>query len=157
MCLRLLLSLSFVLTAANVSHASAVSWDPQSDKRSGGADAFRALFYDYTAQRSVGIEAFADGYEDLLDGPTSIAATDRGIYVAEPLAVGNASQFPGLNTASEFAAGAEVDLLPGSITVQGPPGGGDTVPEPATFGLIAAVACGFIGARLRRRHKVVTR
>jgi hypothetical protein len=166
---RTLLTLLLLTMAATVAHAGPVIWDLQGIIFSDGAfasgyfvyDANTQAFIDWSITTSVSVSF--GGF--LYTPATSIAIGSGRSCGVDFISAGNTTQFLCLNPASALVAGATPDLLSSSseaysggqrTVVAGslndpPPGGGDAVPEPATFGLVAlalAAAIGLSGRRL---------
>lgn len=167
---RLCAGLPVLLLTLTSATASPIVWDLNKVMFNDGAAASGFFVYDMTTQSfsdwdlvsSAG--SVASGYT-YVPG-TSVAAANTGTCDIGFMADGNASQFLCLNTESALVAGAAPGLSPSSFesypggvrtVVSGgvtdpPPGGGDSIPEPATFGLVLIGATLFSALwRVRRR------
>lgn len=148
---RTLLSLSFVAIAATVAHAATVSYDANTQ-----------TFLDWSVTNSM-----SGSFGGFSETPVKGSSTaDAGGCAVD---FGNAPRLLCVNPSSALVAGAKPDLLSssldsyvGSLQVFAsgplqdppqapPPGGGDAVPEPATFALVALALAGVAElSRLRR-------
>jgi hypothetical protein len=171
---RTLLSLSLLTIAATVARGATVIWALQGVTFTDGAFGSGNFVYEANTQTlldwSVATSASGSFGGFLYTPTTSIAVANAGSCAVDFIAVGNSSQFLCLNPASALVAGAEPDLLSSSLesytgglrTVASgrlqdpPPGGGDAVPEPATFGLVA-LALVWVASLSRRRLPLVRR
>jgi hypothetical protein len=167
---RLCAGLPVLLLTLTSATASPIVWDLKNVTFNDGAVASGFFVYDMTSQSfsdwdlvsSAG--SIASGYT-YVPG-TSVTVANTGTCGIGFMASGNASQFLCLNTESALVAGAAPALSPSSFesypggvrtVVSGgltdpPPGGGDSIPEPATFGLVLIGGILFFGLwRVRRR------
>ena len=163
MTFRLLLSLSLLTIAATRAHAGAVIWDLSGVTFNDGAFGSGYFVYEGTSQTfmdwSVTTSAGSSFAGFLYTPATSAAVANNASCAVDFIAYGNPSEFLCLNPASALIAGATPDLLPSSLeayaagrrmVVAGilsdpPAGGGDAVPEPATFSLVALALAAVTG------------
>lgn len=168
---RLGAGLPLLILAMTSAHAGPIIWDLNGITFSGGGGGGSGYFvfdmttqsfsdWDLTSQADVLTSGF------LYAPNTSFAVANTGTCAIDFVADGNASQFLCLNPESALIAGATPALSSSSFesysggvrtVISGgltdpPPGGGDSIPEPATFGLALVGAALFAGlSRVRRR------
>jgi hypothetical protein len=160
---RVPLSLLSLTIAATIAHAGPIIWDLNDVTFTDGAFGSGYFVYDANTQSILDwaiATSASDFTESFLYTPTtSVAVASSGSCVVDFLADENTSQFLCLNPGSALVEGAAPDLSSSSFesdphglrtiasgVLQDPgPGGGDTVPEPATFGLVVLASTVFIG------------
>jgi hypothetical protein len=164
---RLCAGFPLLILAMTSAHAGPIIWNLNSVTFSDGAAGSGYFIYDMTMQSFSDWDLTSQGGPGFLYAPgTSVALANTGACAIDFVADGNASQFLCLNPESALIAGATPALssssfesYPGGVrTVMSggltdpPPGAGDSIPEPATFGLALIGATLFAGlSRVRRR------
>ncbi len=150
---RLCAGFPLLILTMTSAHAGPIIWDLNGITFSGGGGGYGYFVYDMTTQSFSDWDLTSQAgvlTSGFLYAPnTSFAVANTGTCAIDFVADGNASQFLCLNPESALIAGATPALssssfesypwgvrtvIAGGLT-DPPPGGGDSIPEPATFGL----------------------
>ncbi len=168
--LRLCAGVPLLILTMTSAHAAPITWNLSSVTFNDGAAGSGYFVYDMITQSfsDWDLTSQAGGVTSGFQyaPSTSVALANTGTCAIDFVADGNASQFLCLNPESPLVAGTTPALssssfesypwglrtvIAGGLT-DPPPGGGDSIPEPATFGLalIGATALFAGSSRIRR-------